>query len=212
VRDALTTRESLSQKATGAFSVVTNYISSIDNSKHSKAVRIAVTTDSITSVTPYLMELLGQLVVASTCDLSHSDTRVYCDCSSVVQNINSATRVGSKSMASSAHGFLLRSLQVDPMPEQDKVEWTRSHPERRKDLQDIASWSDQEKGIFAADAAAGNEPHLLQLRASQTVSSRIFTSLTSFQPSFRRTRGTGKSPAAVTGYSQRTLLCTAAVN
>ena len=49
------------------------------------------------------------------------------------------------------------------MSEQNRVEWTRSHSERRKDLQDIASWLDREKGIFAADAAAGNEPHLLHL-------------------------------------------------
>jgi hypothetical protein len=150
VRDALSSRESLSQKASGAFSVVANYTSDVDGSKHSTAVRIAVTSDSITSVTPYLMELFGQLVVANTCDLSHPDTRVYCDCSSVVLNMNSATKVGSKSTASSAHGFLLRSLQVDPMSEQDRVEWTRSHPERRKDLQDIATcWLDREKGIFA---------------------------------------------------------------
>jgi hypothetical protein len=27
-----------------------------------------------------------------------------------------------------------RLLQVNPMSEQDRVEWTRSHPERRKDL------------------------------------------------------------------------------
>jgi len=35
--------------------------------------------------------------------LSHPDTRVYCNCNSVVQNMNSATKMGSKSMASSAH-------------------------------------------------------------------------------------------------------------
>jgi hypothetical protein len=52
---------------------------------------------------------------------------------------------------------------VDPMSEQDRVEWTRSHPERRKDLQDIATWLDREKGIFAAAAAARNEPHALCL-------------------------------------------------
>jgi hypothetical protein len=37
VRDALSSRESLSQKASGAFSVVANYTSDVDGSKHSTA-------------------------------------------------------------------------------------------------------------------------------------------------------------------------------
>jgi hypothetical protein len=68
------------------------------------------------------------------------------------KKINSAVQMGAKS----AHGFLLRSLWVDPMFEQDKAKWPRSsHPERKKDLQDIKNRLDHEKEMFAADAVAG---------------------------------------------------------
>ena len=140
-------------KASGAFSVVVVYVSNHDGSKHSKAIRIPVSTDKVTAVTPYLMELLGQLVVASVCDLSHSDTKVYCDCSSVVTNVNSTVTGGIKSLSASSHNFLLGSLP----PSGRTVEWTRSHPERRLALEDIAQWSDKDTGIYAADTAAGAE-------------------------------------------------------
>ena len=153
VSDSLVRKESLSAKASGAFSVVVVYASDHDGSKHSKAVRIPVSTDKVTIVTPYLMELLGQLVVASVCDLSHPDTKVYCDCSSVVTNVNNTITGGIKSLSASSHKFLLGSLP----PSGHNVEWTRSHPERRLALEDIAQWSDKDKGIYAADAAAGAE-------------------------------------------------------
>ena len=153
VSDSLARKESLGAKASGAFSVVVVFVADHDGRKHSKAIRIPVSTDKVTAVTPYLMELLGQLVVASVCDLSHPDTKVYCDCSSVVTNVNNTVTSGIKSLSASSHKFLLGSLP----PGGHTVEWTRSHPERRLSLEDVALWSDKDKGIYAADAAAGAE-------------------------------------------------------
>jgi hypothetical protein len=81
-----------------------NYTSDIDNnSKRSRAVSLAVSLESISSVNLYLLELMGQLVVANTYDLSHHpDTQLYCDrlCLSrrCTANVSSARIVMSMSL------------------------------------------------------------------------------------------------------------------
>lgn len=141
----------------------------IDNSKHSTVVRRVIASESMTSVTSYLMELLLHIVVAKFGDISHPD-QVYCDCTAAHVNGVLCPRVSLTVPTGSSH---LRTRQI------------QGSPERCSYLQDIENWSKK-----------GYQPQTLQRERTSpsrfppqylpTVASLIFNSLTLLQPLSRR--------------------------
>ena len=157
VSDALTNPWEIDDKACGAFAVVVVSKDLSSGDTQTKAVRIPVTTQSMTTVSPYITELLGQMVAASCCDLSHSDVQVYCDCSGVVAGIRRSIGDQRTSAGQLAHPFLYESLARLDLQGRFRTKWVRSHPERHKGLLAIESWTAQDVGIYTADAVAGGD-------------------------------------------------------
>ena len=100
----------------------------------------------------YTMEFLMATAAAQISRWRDTREATFSDCKSVVNMLAHAASSAIKSSAS--HSLLLQSAARDYTCGAVRVEWVRSHPEKRKAR---ANWSGHDWGIFLADYAAAGK-------------------------------------------------------
>ena len=103
-------------------------------------------------MTANTMELYAQVAASRLSTHVPSVIPTFSDCKSVVHSINEATSITRRPMGHTAKGIFYESIASSERLVRRKLQWTRSHPERR--IPDRTKWSYNDLGIFLADAVA----------------------------------------------------------
>ena len=108
-------------------------------------------------VTPYAAELLPASLVPSLSTKFAQGLTMVSDCKAVTNRLKDSMLQIRRPYGHLAKGMILESIAVRREVPSLKVEWTRSHPERRKT--DRQEWTFRDWGIYLADAVAAGHWH-----------------------------------------------------